>query len=128
MSRTVSYAIGATVVCYRDVSDFEVQYEWEEFIFWVRECAQECWKSLYETDKWIGSEDNAILENQHCHIGVSEYCGLASIWLLPRDDNGSPDLASFWCSQIEEKFKRLFGEYAKVATFSNGEAYYKRIN
>ena len=73
----------------------------------------------------VGHEDHAILENGHCYIGVSEYCGLVSIWLVPKDEY--PDLSQKWCDQIGNKFYNLFSEYKHVATFSNGEAIYERI-
>ena len=37
--------------------------------------------SLYEADGWAGREDRILLQNGHVEIGVSEYCGLAAIWM-----------------------------------------------
>ena len=144
MSRSVSYPSGCESVCYCDVTDFGYrdgsdeydeflgQDEWDFFVEDIVETASSNWKSFVICDEWLDREDRAILENSHAYIGVSEYCGLASVWLKPKDEgsdwhlNDTSGLAKNWCNQIAPKFEKLFGELKKVGTFSNGEAVYRR--
>ena len=130
MGRSVSYATGSTSVCYRTFkpeTPEDSQFEWEYFEDWLRETAAAAWPSLEPCDNtWLGREDHAILENAHAYIGVSEYCGLVSIWLAPKDNSEHPELSEHWCNQISAKFEKLFGEYRKIATASNGESFYER--
>lgn len=150
MGRSVSYGTGSVEVCYRDVSDFgyidengkrmdeydEVngQWEWDCFVEDVVETSLAYWPSLTPSKEWLGNEDRVLVENNHCYIGVSEYCGLASIWLVPKTEGSdwsyedTSGLAINWCNQIGPKFNALFGELVKVGTFSNGESVYRRKN
>jgi hypothetical protein len=123
--------------CERDYSiefdEFQAQDDWNYFIEWIRQEAQDRWPSLDECDTWLDREDHAILENGHCWIGVSEYCGLASIWLVSKAeqhlnnwDHNLVNLATRWCDQIEPNFRKLFDEYQKLGTFSNGESVYQK--
>lgn len=149
MSRSVSYAPGSVEICFRDVSEFGYrdendettdkydeflgEVEWDYFVEDIIATATEQWPSLLPAEcHWLGNEYRVLVKNSHCYIGVSEYCGLASIWLVPRtegSDWSSEDtsgLALNWCSKIGPKFKELFGELEKVGTFSNGEAVYRK--
>lgn len=117
--------------------EFQAQEDWDDFVQWIRDTATAQWPSLEECDTWLDSEDHAILENGHCRIGVSSYCGLASIWLVSKADDhlnnwGYGDgplanLADRWCAQIERKFRELFGEYQSIGTASNGEQFFRRV-
>lgn len=142
MGRSVSYASGSVAVCFRDVSSFgygidedgEVNYDdydswsaedsWEMFVEGIVYDAINKWSSFSPTDEWVGREDHAILENTYAYIGVSEYCGLAAVWLLPKEDN---PLAENWCEQISKNFEKMFGEYRKIGSMSNGEGVYEKI-
>lgn len=142
MGRSVSTPSGAIAVCYRDVSSFgydiddegNVLYDnydwaiaedsWDWFLDGITTDASNRWGSFYKSDEWVGREDRAILENTYAYIGVSEYCGLAAVWLLPKYDE---PLAESWCARIAKNFNKMFGEYAKVGTFSNGESVYEKI-
>lgn len=126
MGRSVSYGSGAVEVCFRDVSDFTGEWDWDSFIEWIRETAFELWPTVEDADHWLDREDHVVAENEHCFIGFSEYCGLASIWLVPRDDRDYPALADHWCRQIAPKFQKVFGDLVRVGTFSNGESVYER--
>ena len=91
--------------------------------------------SLSECDEWVGREDHALLENNHCYIGVSEYCGLVSIWVQPKEPDWrdtSTGLRDRWIAQIGPKFHKVsntcFGTaLRKLGSFSNGEGVYQRI-
>jgi hypothetical protein len=149
MGRSVSYAPGSVEICFRDVSNFGyrdeegeptdkydgflAQDEWDWFTEGIIIDAQKQWPSLLPVEcHWLGNKDRVLVENSHCYIGVSEYGGLASIWLVPRTEGSdwsyedTSGLALNWCSKIGPKFKELFGELEKVGTFSNGEAVYRK--
>lgn len=135
MARTVSTPYGCAAVCYVDGRHIEEDWDWDLFIDDLRTRAKKRWPSLDECNAWIDREDHAILENDYCFVGVSEYCGLVSVWLLPKeldtyypDEASKENLAKRWVSSIENNFHKEFGEYRKVGTFSNGEAVYEKIN
>ena len=140
MGRSVSYPSNTAAVCFRDVSSFgymiddegnttdeydqcQGQDDWEWFVDSIKEDAMNKWASMSECNKWVDREDRAILENNFAYIGVSEYCGLASVWLLPKDEA----LAANWCKRIAKNFEKMFGEYVKVASMSNGEGVYQKV-
>jgi hypothetical protein len=154
MGRSVSSPRNATTVCFRDISSFgevydeennlteeydecQSAYDWECFVEMLQEDAKAKWPSFDATDEWVGREDHAILENNFAYIGVSEYCGLVSIWLLPKTEDllntgydadvKMANLASAWCNRVSGNFETLFAEYRKVATASNGEAFYEKV-
>lgn len=154
MGRSVSTPRDVIAVCYRDISDFgyeldddcnvvgDVFDDWlyqddfENFLYDINYEAKQQWKSFTDCDKWVGREDHAILENDFAYIGVSVYCGLAAVWLMPKteellntgyaDDAAKANLADNWCNRIAKNFEKKFGQYVKVGTFSNGEAIYKK--
>jgi hypothetical protein len=109
------------------------QWEWQAFMEDLQEYAPTLWPSLckVENDHWIGNENRKLLENDHCFMGMSEYCGLAALWIVPKVDDwtGEPDaLAAHWCAQIADKFCATFGDLALIGNASNGEAFYRRID
>jgi len=126
VGRSVSYASGSLIKVYKDVSDLDDSWQWEEFLEGIYSGLVERYPSLYPCDKWLGREDKAIAQNNLVYIGVSEYCGLACLWVVPKDTCDRPELAEAWCDRIREGFERTFGEYEKLGSFSNGEAIYRK--
>ncbi len=126
MGRSVSYANGSEIVEYIDVSQLDEEFAWDDYIEYLTERIQEKYPSLTGCEEWLGNEDKAILENELVYIGVSEYCGLMSLWVQPKEDeNGYTTFGSNWCSRIAKGFNESFGEYNKIGTFSNGESIYE---
>jgi len=85
--------------------------------------------SLSSCDKWLDREDHALLENDHCYIGVSEYCGLVAVWIVAKGADRYSDpsgLAIHWCSQVNLKpLAECFGQrLVSRGTFSNGEQFF----
>lgn len=101
---------------------------WEDFVSELRTTLRGAFPSLVEEDEWLGREDHALLANQLVYIGVSEYCGLVSLWCAPVED--SP-LAERWARSIEAKVQALWDDMATVRSlnlmgrFSNGEALFQ---
>lgn len=113
-------------------NDFAFDYLLEDFI---ETCKAE-WPSLRPCDEWLDHEDHAVLCNGLVKIGLSEYCGLVSYWVVAQDDlhadawYGHPDrtaLAARWADQIRPKFVAYFGRLRKLGNMSNGEGVYERI-
>ena len=154
MGRSVSSPRNATTVCYRDISSFgevydeknnlteehdddQSTFDWECFVEGIQEDGKAQWPSFETSDKWVSSVYKSILENNFAYIGVSEYCGVAAVWLLPKTEDllntgyeadvKMANLASAWCNRVAGNFESLFAEYRKVATASNGEAFYEKV-
>lgn len=119
--------------CYeQDPSD-----DWGWYVDEFRAAMKRAFPSLDNCDEWVGDEDHALLENDYCYIGVSEYCSLVSMWVQPKDphysENESWDARrDHWITQIGPKFHRTanqcFGTaIRKLGSFSNGEGVYQRI-
>jgi len=133
MDRSVSTPTGAVAIAYRDVTHFQDDFEWDMFQEDVIQQLQQAFPSLATANSWIGREDHVVLENGHCKVTISEYCGLAAISLVPEthdcyysEDIAKQNLADHWCNQISNKFVELLSELNKVGTFSNGEAIFER--
>lgn len=137
MGRSVSYANYSQWVLYGHL-DYEDEYDtWTfgETVESIQYCLKQAFPSLSECDKWLGREDHAILENAHVYIGISEYCGLVSVWCtLKADHDGywhaSPrNLAAQWAQQIKPKVEKALDwlcNLRKVGHMSNGEGVYER--
>lgn len=129
MGRSVSTPSDCVAVAYQhhEFDEYDSQWEWDELKANIRERCIARWPSFEDTSEWLGNEDQAILENQHAKIGLSEYCGLVSIWLVVNSRSDTPELAEAWCNSISDNFYREFGELRRVGTFSNGESVYEQI-
>lgn len=125
MGRSVSYPRNASVVCFRDVSEIEDNEDFDLFLEDVLADLQNAAPSFRSCDRWLDREDHAIAENGHCYVGVSEYCGLAAVWMVPKESDHVA-LSINWCAGFEDTFRSLFGDLVKVAAASNGEAFYRR--
>lgn len=133
MARTVSTPHNAYCVTYLNLSrhiseeDYDNEYEFQLLLESITETLMERYPSLYPVNKWIDREDKVILENRLVQIGVSEYCGLMALWVIPRYEN------DYSVDNLSQKFSRTIeptinglGDLRKVATFSNGEAMYEQ--
>lgn len=128
MGRSVSVPYGAELVAYIDADWIEDEFDWSDFKDDLKHKAQSLWPSLSDCDKWLDREDHAVLENELAYFGLSEYCGLVSFWVVPKDDwNDYPALAANWIDRIANRFHTNFGSLRKVGTFSNGETVYERV-
>lgn len=126
MGRSVSCPSGAIVRAYKELDD-HILDDWAGFIDDLQDHVGGLWPSMSRYDKWFDNEDRAIMRNSHAYIGISEYCGLCCIWLLPREDiHGNTALAERWCTSISEKFLSEFSNLRKVAVFSNNEVLFER--
>lgn len=131
MSRSVSYPNEAEIVCFREfLPEAEDPFAWDEFVEDVRTRSMEAFESLTPCDRRLDREDRAVLENSLVYVGVSEYVGIASVWVVPKSFDGYdgyPNLSFRWIDRIRTRFTKMFGGYVRLGVMSNGEAVYKRM-
>lgn len=135
MGRSVSVARDALLVTYTQWYDPSEEYiadYWDFFVEDLQGAVCSLWPSFETCDEWIGREDHAIAENGLGYIGVSEYCGLCSIWFAPKhndynysDTHNREDLAKGFATRIGKKFQASFGTLELLGRFSNGEAIFQ---
>ena len=116
----------------------DFQSEWDYYIEDFQSQMQEAFASLQTCNKWIGREDYALLENTFCYVGVSEYLGLVSMWVVPKEadyysPSGFESLRDHWIDQIGQRFEKVahtcFGQPLKLMGYmSNGEGLYQRLS
>lgn len=99
----------------------------------MRDHLKHLFPSVTSCDEWLGREDHAVAENRLAYFGLSEYCGLVSYWIVPKestyyDDRYVESFANRWIDSIADKFVAAFGELTKVGSMSNGEGVYRRID
>ncbi len=144
MGRSVSSPHNASAVAYQTIEvrdeddklvempdEHDLQWAFESLVEDLQEYAPTLWPSLRKCDEWLGREDHALLENDLAYMGISEYCGLVAVWIVPRTDRygyeSTANLCEAWCAQIEAKFLKTFGTLRKLGTMSNGESVFKRV-
>ena len=134
MARSVSVPKNSIWAKYLSV-DFTEDWEWSDFVFYLQTYLKGVLPSMKDCEIWSGREDRAILENAHGLIGISEYCGLVSVWCVPSNTeypSQHDSLKASWCSQIEKTVDKVLNEsfpgqvLKKIGTFSNGESVYSR--
>lgn len=129
MGRSVYVPSEATVVAYIDVSDYEDSFEFDELICNLGYELKANYPSLKNDDGYIGREGKIFLSNKLAKVGISEYCGLAAVFVVPEEDN---NLALNFVNNIAAGFKKAVAAvagpvYAKVGSFSNGEGVYEKV-
>ena len=145
MGRSVSYLNNSVFVLYFpfEVEDngeenfrdeFLVQMAWDDMIDSLQCAITRKLPSYYKTDKWGNRETRIILENNLCIIGISEYCGLVSLSVAPRNNDYDAWHESFalrHANQIENTLRKVLEDLGltnlrKIATASNGEAFFQK--
>lgn len=95
--------------------------------------------SVTACDEWVGREDHAVADNSHAYFGISEYCGLVAMWVLPKEvdlyyaDSAWQGLRNAWCKSIERKFRSIAGDcfgqaLRRQGSFSNGVNVFQPID
>ena len=69
-------------------------------------------------------ENRIILENDHCMISISEYCGCGAISVFDNRNSEYPELAESWTNKNFEKIEKICEQYVtslrRLGTPSNG--------
>lgn len=141
MSRSVNYCDNAEVVLY-----FHFQYSddvemdnmfWDDMVLNLQYEIKKRLPSYYVVkNQWDNKETRIILQNNLCNIGISEYCGLVSLSVAPKEQNEwttyCENFAKNHAKQISKtlvKILKYLGltNLKKVASFSNGETIFRKI-
>lgn len=140
MGRSTNYLTNALRVNYFEWPEVDGNYEESEFVI---EDIQETIKSEYpefkNTDKWDGREVHIILEGYGLQIGLSEYCGIATLSARYNEDladyaNDDEQAAEWvksaekWLDENWDKATKYWNRYRKIGTFSNGCAVLEQVN
>ena len=136
MGRSVNYLNNAEYINYIDTSSIQDNWEWNEFIEEITNLIQNKYRSFSECNDWQGNETKIILENNLVNVGISEYCGLTSVSIAPREfryyEKDNTALAINWINKVSnsmnEILQKYYDCYRKVGTFSNGESVIEKIN
>jgi hypothetical protein len=134
MGRSVNYLNNAEYINYIDTLSIQDSCEWEDFKCNIASIIKNRYKSFSECDEWEGNETKVILENNLAIVGISEYCGLTSISIAPKEfiyyEKDNTALAIKWINSISDNLEKLLDKnfecYRKVGTFSNGESVYSK--
>lgn len=140
MGRSVSHlsrAKNVTYINYETSFQDEETGEWlnDEFAFDdlfgnIKYGLMAKYPSLQECERWGGREDRIFLQNNLVEIAISEYCGLVAISVRPNEYYGANEaLAENWIDRVwlgaEKKLSEFSTVIRKVATASNGEAFFE---
>jgi len=134
MGRSVAVPSNAVATVYVQ-HGCEEEYEWGDWVEDVRNVIRADYPSFDHEDRWVDREERAILSNCHADVVVAEYCGLASISLVPTAESFGyeceQNLHDAWCAQIEDRWRErintAFGGLQKLGTMSNGETVYRKV-
>jgi hypothetical protein len=140
----VSYFEWPLIEFYNEITDeYEKTDEYEEYYF-VKENIQESVISEFPQydycDKYDGRETAIILKGYGTEIGLSQYCGLATLSI--RIDENELDYSNYdeqeyneqydkieaWINENWAKISQGYDQYRKIGTFSNGEAVFETKN
>jgi len=136
MSRSVSYANNSVHIEYAHI-DCDDEYDFQFVLEDIQSALTRAFPSVTECDEWVGREDHAIAENRFAYFGISEYCGLISVWCTPKDtdyysDSGFENLRDHWVDQVGKTFRKTVRSsvgtpLSLVGRFSNGEAIFQAV-
>lgn len=120
---------------YGQWNDGDSEIEWEGLIGWIQSELSIRWPSLGSVeDEWLPDRETRVLaRNRHSAVTIAEYGGVVAISLIPNYDrneywrNPDPALGEWWRSQVAPRFLKLFGEFRKIGTASNGESFYEAV-
>jgi hypothetical protein len=134
MGRSVNYLNRAKHVSYFEWPSYTLEDEYESEFYEdseividdIRESIKSEFPEFDNEDKWDGRETHIILSGYGVEIGLSEYCGLASLSIRVEDDT-SDDVENIesWIDANWDNISLGYNMYRKVGTFSNGESIYE---
>jgi|SaaInl8_150m_RNA_FD_contig_21_2737522_length_1346_multi_31_in_0_out_0_4 hypothetical protein len=121
--KTLSYRI--------EYDEFSGRYDFDYLIEDFQSKMMDRFKSLEICEEHDGRETSIVLENSLVELGISEYCGLTSFSVRPKDSlyEYTPDLTGLAKRNAEHIGKWMsenIGDIQKIGSFSNGEGVYER--
>jgi len=147
MGRSVSYLNNAEIVLYFPIEneynedgEFDEdlsQINWDDMILNLTCEIKAKLPSYSECDEWDNRETRIFLQNNLCNIGISEYCGLVSLSVAPRENSYSEhwvreQFSVYHANRIKNTLQKILDDLGlnrlkKIGTFSNGEAVFESV-
>ena len=138
MGRSTSYLTNSLHEVYFPSTQFEDEFDWEDFKLGLEETLKSKLPSLESCDYWGGREDHIFLNNSLCEIALSDYCGLACLSIRINEssadyfDQDIEPLAGNWIDKIKHHLdgaiEQIIGyRLEKSGSFSNGEGIYNLV-
>lgn len=136
----VNYFQWPTLSIYDPETDRDVETGDPEDAEYVIENIQETIKSNFpgfdNCSRWDGRETSIILEGYGLEIGLSEYCGLATLsvrvdqreldyYATDEEADAEYKTALNWINENWDEASKYWNQYRKIGTFSNGEGVYE---
>jgi hypothetical protein len=142
-SERVNYFQWPTLWVYDEDTDTDVEtddyWDAEDIISDIQETITSNYPGFDPCSRWDGRETHIILEGYGLEIGLSEYCGLATLSVrvdqsvLDYCDTEEEADAEYqkciaWINENWDEAAKHWNQYAKIGTFSNGEGVYEKVN
>lgn len=139
----VNYFQWPTLWVYDEDTDTDVEtdeyWDAEDIISDIRETITSNYPGFDPCSRWDGRETHIILEGYGLEIGLSEYCGLATLSVrvdqkeLDYCDTDEEADAEYqkclaWINENWDEAAKHWNQYAKIGSFSNGEGVYEKVN
>lgn len=133
MSRSVE-TISDSEKVYFTCCDYDT-YDWGDLCLNIQASIMAKYPSMIDHDGNFVSypyrETCIIVENTHCSISISEYCGIGVVCIFVNHSVEIPEIAEHWVDQCLPGILKIVNENVDplrhVATFSNGEAIYEKV-
>jgi hypothetical protein len=133
----VNYFQWPTLWVYDEDTDQDVETDelWDaaDIIADIRETITSNYPGFDPCSRWDGRETHIILEGYGVEIGLSEYCGLATLSVRVNEsilnyfdtDEEAYQVATNWIHENWDQASEHWNQYRKIGTFSNGESVYE---
>ncbi len=122
-------------------TDVETDEYWdaEDVICDIQEYITDKYPGFDKCSRWDGRETHIILEGYGTEIGLSEYCGLATLSIrvdqsvldyCDTDEEAEAEETRIkdWIRDNWDQASEYWNQYRKIGTFSNGEGVYEKTN
>lgn len=139
----VNYFQWPTLWVYDEDTDTDVETDelWDaaDVISDIQETITSNYPGFDPCSRWDGRETHIILEGYGLEIGLSEYCGLATLSVrvdqsvldyCDTDEEADAEYqkALNWLNENWDEAAKHWNQYAKIGSFSNGEGVYEKVN
>jgi hypothetical protein len=139
-SERVNYFQWPTLWVYDEDTDQDVETDelWDasDVISDIQEYITDKYPGFDPCSRWDGRETHIILEGYGVEIGLSEYCGLATLSIridqsildyCDTDEEAEAEETKIrnWIHDNWDQASEHWNQYRKIGTFSNGESIYE---
>lgn len=139
----VNYFEWPKLFCYNEETDQDEETEEFEDSDWIIEDIQnyfiDSFSGFDRANKWDGRETHIILEGYGLQIGLSEYCGLATLSVRVNENEleyceddkeyqAERNKAIQWIGTNWDEASKYWNLYRKIGSFSNGEGVFEKVN